>query len=68
MQTVTIAAQPFVFLVGDVSSSISNGGGNLTGSVDPNGTVTGTLGQIYTQVVGSVTNIWVNIDGATAWS
>lgn len=46
----------------------SGGVGNLTGAVDPNGVVTGAKGQIYTQVAGAVTTIWVNIDGGTTWS
>ena len=46
----------------------SGGVGNLTGSVNPNGTVTGAIGQIYTQVVGQVTTIWVNTDGGTTWT
>jgi hypothetical protein len=57
-------------LVGYVTiAQLASGGvGNLTGSVDPNGSVTGALGQIYTQVVGSSTTIWVNTNGGTAWS
>jgi hypothetical protein len=39
----------------------------LTGSADPNGSVTGAVGQIYTQVSGGLVTIWVNTTGSTVW-
>lgn len=39
----------------------------LTGSANPNGSVTGYIGQIYTQVVGTAVTIWTNVNGATQW-
>lgn len=44
------------------------GGGNLTGTGDPNGVVTGNKGQIYTQVFPDGTAlIWVNVDNNKTW-
>jgi len=45
----------------------SGGVGNLTGSANPNGTTSGAIGQIYTQVVGGAVTIWVNTDGGSTW-
>jgi hypothetical protein len=45
----------------------STGLGTLTGATDPNGSVTGTIGQVYTQVVGTAVTVWVNVDGGTTW-
>jgi hypothetical protein len=40
----------------------------LTGAVDPNGVVTGILGQIYTEIPGDGSaTLWINTDGATTW-
>ncbi len=39
----------------------------LTGSSDPNGSVTGSVGQIYTQVSGGVATLWINTTGGTVW-
>lgn len=39
----------------------------LTGAADPNGVVTGAIGQIYTQVSGGAVTIWVNTTGGTVW-
>jgi hypothetical protein len=39
----------------------------LTGSVDPNGVVTGAQGQIYTQVSGGTAVLWINTTGGTVW-
>lgn len=45
----------------------AGGTGTLTGAADPNGSVSGVLGQLYSQVVGSAVTIWTNVDGATTW-
>lgn len=46
----------------------SGGGlGTLTGATDPNGSVSGTIGQVYSQVVGTAVTLWTNVDGATQW-
>lgn len=39
----------------------------LTGAVDPNGVVTGSQGQIYTQITGGTATLWINTTGGTVW-
>jgi hypothetical protein len=39
----------------------------LTGSADPNGSVTGVQGQIYTQISGGTATLWINTTGGTVW-
>lgn len=39
----------------------------LTGAADPNGVVTGYIGQLYTQVAGGNAILWTNVDGVTTW-
>ena len=50
------------------SATIITGVGTLTGASNPNGVLTAIIGTVYTQVVGAVVTVWVNTDGATAWS
>lgn len=41
--------------------------GIQSGSVDPNGVVSGSLRQLYVQVNGTISIIWTNVDGGTTW-
>ena len=50
-----------------IQAKLGIGVSTLTGTTDPNGVVTGSIGQVYTQVVGVVVTVWVNVDGGTTW-
>ena len=58
----TITARTFTDIESLLTTSLP-----LTGSVDPNGSVTGAAGQIYVQVSGGVATIWVNTTGLQVW-
>ena len=58
----TITARTFSDIESLITASLP-----LTGSVDPNGAVTGAVGQIYVQVSGGVATIWVNTTGLQVW-
>lgn len=45
----------------------AGGTGTLTGAIDPNGAVSGVVGQLYSQVVGTAVTLWTNVDGSTQW-
>lgn len=61
-----IAATITVKSLSDIESLITTSL-PLTGSVDPNGAVTGAVGQLYIQVSGGVATIWINTTGLQVW-